>query len=212
MKLTWDDAGTRLYETGVSQAALYPENGSPVAWNGLIAVTASPSGGEPSPIYANNVKIADSFSFQDYDGSIESFTYPNALLQCDGSAFPVPGLRIAMQKRRRFGLAYKTLIGNDTRDLKYGYKLHIHYGCIVRPLQKDYKTITENPDLLHFKWDFTSIPVRSSGFPPLSYLCIVSSKVSSAAMQALDDILFGTEQTDPTLPFPDEVAAVLQNN
>ena len=60
-KITWDKTGERTYETGVDRGVLYPigENGTypkGVAWNGLSAVTESPSGAEANAIYADNIK------------------------------------------------------------------------------------------------------------------------------------------------------------
>lgn len=214
MELKWHEAGSRLYETGISNGALYIQKSDGtydkgVAWNGLMSVIGSPSGGEPSPIYANNVKIGDTISVTDFGGRIEAFTYPDIFAECDGVGLGTGRVLIAMQKRKRFALVYKTILGNDTNEMEHGYKLHVHYGCRIQPSPVGYTTMSENVDLLHYSWTFTSLPVRSLRLPPLTYLCLNSSLIESTKMAAINDILFGTELTDARLALPDEFMNIL---
>ena len=218
MKLSWNDAGTRIYETGVNKAALYPVDstgsyGEGIAWNGVISVNASPSGGEVSPVYANNVKIAEIESVVSYGGQIEAYTKPEEFSYCDGMETGIPGLSISpVMKRRRFGLVYRTEIGNDLQDLDFGYRLHIHYGCIATSSEQSYATLNESPELTRFRWTFTSIPTKITGFDSSSYICLDSHRVGVANMNLLEDILYGTQWTEPRLPYPDEIFDIVEDH
>lgn len=209
MKLTWDEAGTRQYETGISMAVLYPPTGDGVAWNGMIAVNFNPEGGETSPIYANNVKIAETVSIQDFSGDIEVFTVPKEFAPCEGSRVPVRGVFVSMQKKLRFGLSYRTKLGDDIHGEDYAYKLHIHYGCLVQSQSEIYATMNEQPEIIHHKFKFTSLPVKSQNMPPLTYICLDSSVIPAEKFNVLNTILYGTEVSEPRLPSPDEIAAIL---
>lgn len=215
MELTWHDPGSRLYETGVFNVAFYIQNPNGTyargkAWNGVISVTASPSGGEASPIIANNMKIGDTLSATDFGGRIEAFTRPDDFCLCDGIGTATAGIEVAMQKRRRFGLVYKTLLGNDIDDLDHGYKLHIYYGCRAQPAGQNYGTMNENADILHYSWNFTSIPVISQNFPPLSYICIDTTKIPPGIKTRLQHELFGYRVSyNPNLLLPDKIYSIL---
>ena len=209
MELTWHEAGSRRYETGVHRAAFYPQGSDPAAWNGVISVTVAPSGGEPSPIYANRIKIADILSVQDLSGSLEAFTCPDTFLPCLGYGNGTGSVLVSMQKRKSFGLVYQTLIGNDLNDLDHGSKLHIYYGCHAQHPDRSYSTMSESTEMLHYRFSFTCIPVLSVNFPPVSYICVDSTKTTSNYFTTLTDILYGKENTNPYLPTPDEIRSVL---
>lgn len=212
-KLVWDQTGERFYETGVNQGVLYirGEDGtypSGVAWNGLISVTESPSGAEPTPIYADNIKYLNLMSAEEFGATIEAYTYPDEFAQCDGSAEIAPGVMIGQQNRKIFGLSYKTAFGNDVDGTDYGYKLHLIYGALAAPSEKDYSTINDNPEAITFSWEVTTTPVTVTGFKPTASISIDSTKVDATKLEALEDILYGTENADPYLPLPDEIAAL----
>ena len=182
-KLIWDNTGERTYETGVNQGVLYPQGDggtypTGVAWNGLTAVTESPSGAEPTPLYADNIKYLNLISNEEFGATIEAYTYPDEFAQCDGSAEISTGVMIGQQSRKAFGLAYKTTIGNDTDGIDYGYKLHIIYGAMASPSEKGYATINDNPEAIIFSWELTTTPVPISGFKPTASITIDSTKNS----------------------------------
>lgn len=213
-KLVWDDTGKRLYETGVKNGVLYPQDAEGkypkgVAWNGLTAVTESPTGAEPTPLYANDSKYLELMSAEELEGSIEAYTYPDEFAACDGSAELVPGVTIGQQTRKAFGMAYKTTLGNDVENEAYGYKLHLIYGAKASPSEKAYNTINDNPEAITFSWNFTTTPVPVEGFKPTASVVIDSTKVDKTKLQALEDALFGTEEKEAYLPLPAEVATLI---
>lgn len=213
-KLVWDDTGKRLYETGVKNGVLYPQDAEGkypkgVAWNGLTAVTESPTGAEPTPLYANDSKYLELMSAEELEGSIEAYTYPDEFAACDGSAELVPGVTIGQQTRKAFGMAYKTTLGNDVENEAYGYKLHLIYGAKASPSEKAYNTINDNPEAITFSWNFTTTPVPVEGFKPTASVVIDSTKVDKEKLQALEDALFGTEAKEAYLPLPAEVATLI---
>jgi len=214
MKLDWDKIGERFYETGVKKGVLYPQNSSTglyplgVAWNGLTAVTESPSGAEPNPIYADDIKYLNLISAEEFGATIEAYTYPDEFAPCDGSGSLATGVSIGQQKRQPFGLCYRTALGNDTDGEDHGYKLHLIYGAIAAPSEKAYATINDTPEAITFSWEVSTTPVAVTGFKPTASLTIDSTKVNAATLASLEDILYGTDVADPRLPLPDEVAAL----
>lgn len=215
-RLVWDKTGDRLYETGVKQCVLYPQVSGAypkgVAWNGITSVTESPSGAEPSPLYADDIKYLNLMSTEEFGASIEAYMYPEEFEACDGSAEIVPGVSIGQQKRQSFGLCYRTIIGNDTESNEHGYKLHIIYGALAAPSEKAYATVNDSPEAITFSWELSTTPVNVTGGNPTASLTIDSTKVNPEKLKALEDILYGseTESTGPRLPLPDEIATLMK--
>lgn len=213
-KLIWDQTGEKLYETGVEQVALYPQVGGAypagAAWNGVTALNLTPSGGEPTALWANNRKYLTLMSAEELGGTIEAYTYPKEWEACDGSAELVEGVTLGQQPRSTFGLVAKTMIGNDTEQNKHGYKLHIIYGALASPSEKSYSTINESPEVEPMSWEFTTTPVEVAGHQPTSYICIDSTKVDKTKLAALEAILYGSEDQEARLPLPAEIATMLK--
>ena len=213
-KLTWDNTGERLFETGVKNGVLYPIQADGkytkgVAWNGLISVTESPSGAEATALYADDIKYVNLLSNEEFGATIEAYTYPDEFAECDGSGTLAEGVTVGQQKRKVFGLCYKTTIGNDVDGNDHGYKLHLVYGCLAAPSEKAYSTINDNPDAITFSWEVTTNPVNVTGFKPTSQITIDSTKVDQAKLTKIEDLLYGTAEKEPSLPLPDELAAAL---
>lgn len=213
-KLTWDNIGERLFETGVKQGVLYPIQSDGkytkgVAWNGLTAVTESPSGAEATPLYADDIKYLNLLSNEEFGATIEAYTYPDEFAECDGSAELATGVMIGQQKRKVFGLCYRTTIGNDVDGNDHGYKLHLIYGCLAAPSEKAYSTINDSPEAITFSWEVTTTPVNVEGFKPTSQITIDSTKADPAKLAALEAVLYGGEATEAKLPLPDEVATLM---
>lgn len=214
-KLVWDNTGDRLYETGVKNGVLYPvgEGGTypkGVAWNGLTAVTESPSGAEATALYADDIKYLNLLSTEEFGATIEAYTYPEEFAQCDGSASIAKGVSIGQQARKTFGLSYKTTLGNDVDGNDYGYKLHLIYGALAAPSEKSYATINDSPEAITFSWEITTTPVNVTGFKPTASITIDSTKANSEKLAALEKILYGDTETEARLPLPDEIAELMK--
>ena len=213
-RVVWDKIGEKEYETGVDRGMLYPQaDGGTypmgVAWNGISAVSESPSGAEASPVWADNQKYLNLIGVEEYAGSIEAYMSPPEFDECDGSLEIAPGVYAGQQNRRAFGLAYRTLLGNDTKQNSYGYKLHLVYGCTAAPTSKDYSTVNDSPEPIALSWEFSTIPVNVPGGKPTACLTINSTKTTPEKLKALEDILYGTEDADPRLPLPAEVISIM---
>lgn len=212
-KLLWDQVGERFYETGVDRGVLYIPNGSGVysngyAWNGLISVTESPSGAEATAQYADNIKYLNLVSAEQFGATLEAYTYPSEFAQCDGTANPSEGLAIGQQSRKTFGLAYRTLIGNDVSATDLGYKLHLIYGALAAPTEKAYSSVNDSPEAITFSWEISTTPVDVTGFKPTAVMTIDSTKVNASKLADLENLLYGTAGTNPSLPTPNEVIAL----
>ena len=219
--ITWDQTGERFYETGVDHGVLYPFDNSTkeyaggVAWNGLTAVNSSPSGAEPSPMYADNIKYANPMSAEEYGGTIEAYTYPAEFEKCDGS-FTLNGVNIGQQARQQFGFSWRSKIGNDTDGSDHAEKIHIAYNALAQPSEKGYSTINDSPEAMTLSWTFTTTPI---GFPsdknpnnlkPTAYLSIDSRTVSEAAFKQLTDALYGADATQAKLLMPWEILDIVR--
>lgn len=211
--LTWDVQGERYYETGVSKGVLYPfkegKYSKGVAWNGLTAVNESPSGAEPTPLYADNIKYLNLLSNEEFAATVEAYTYPDEFAECDGSAELAVGVSVGQQKRIPFGLSYVTKLGNDTDGQDYGYKIHLIYGALAKPSQKNYATINDNPEAITFSWELSTTPVAVPNLKPTACITIDSKKVEPAKLKKIEDKLYGTESEEATLPTPAELAALI---
>lgn len=217
LKIVWDKTGERLFETGVENGVLYPivdgshEKG--VAWNGLTAVNENPTGAEPSPLYADNIKYLNLQSVEELEGSIEAYTYPDEFEPCQGNVEIAEGVVIGQQKHKPFGLSYKTKIGNDTDGSDHGYKIHLIYNCVAQPSEKGYETINDTPDAITFSWDFTTTPIEMpKGNKPSAGLTLNSTKITAEKMAQIESILYGSETEEPRLPLPNEILTIIQDN
>lgn len=218
-RLVWDADTKRLYETGVDHGVLYPKSDAGaydkgIAWNGLTAVTESPSGAEATALYADNIKYLNLRSAEDFGGTIEAYTYPDEFMACDGSAELAPGIVVGQQARKPFGLSYRTILGNDAEGNDHGYKLHLVYGADASPSERGYQTVNDSPDAITFSWEFSTTPVAVTGFKPCACLTIDSTKVDADKLAKLEDILYGTDGDESSatvarLPLPDEVLQIL---
>lgn len=212
-KLVWDDTGKHLFETGVQKGVLYPQvkGAYPkgVVWNGLSSVTESPSGAESNPVYADDIKYLNLVSAEEFGATVEAYTYPDEFANCDGSAEISPGILIGQQERQKFGLCYRTVLGNDTEGNAYGYKLHIIYNATASPSEKQYQTINDSPEAITFSWELSTTPTNVDGHKPTASLVIDSTKVDETKLKKLEDKLYGTESEEASLPTPNEIIALL---
>jgi len=196
--IKWDATGEHFYETGVDHGVLYPINATTnkyetgVAWNGLTSVSESPEGAEVSAIYADNIKYLNLMSAEDFKGTIEAYTYPDEFAACDGSASLLEGIKIGQQTRQKFGLCYRTKVGNDIND-DLGYKLHIVYNCLASPSERSYETVNDSPEAITFSWEFSTTPVEVTGHNPSATVTIDSTKIDADKLALLEAVLYGTD-------------------
>lgn len=217
--LVWDAVGKRVYETGVDHGVLYTPDqtgayNTGVVWNGLVSVSESPSGAEPQPQYADNMKYINLMSAEEFGATIEAFTYPDEFGVHDGTAMPAPGVFLGQQTRRPFGLSYRTLVGNDVDGLEHGYKLHLIYGALAAPSEKAYTTVNDSPEAITFSWEVTTTAVEVGvvndvRYKPAASLTVDSREVTPAALTALEAILYGTTEESARLPLPSEVIQMM---
>jgi hypothetical protein len=213
-KLIWDKSGERFYETGVKNVVLYPqaEGGAypkGVAWNGITAVTESPSGAEATALYADDVKYLNLMSAEEFGATIEAYMYPDEFAECDGSVEVADGVYLGQQARKAFGLCYRTAVGNDLENNDHAYKLHIIYGALAAPSEKGYATINDSPEAITFSWEVTTTPVEVTGHKPTASITIDSRKVPAEKLAALEAILYGSESEEARLPLPDEIISTI---
>ena len=218
-KIKWDEAGKHIYETGVSKGVLYVMSDTPgtyekgVAWNGLSSVSESPTGAEVSAIYADNIKYLNLMSREEFEGSIEAYTYPDEFMACDGSASPenAKGFIVGQQDRKTFAFCYQTKVGNDLNP-EAGYKIHIIYGALASPSERSYETVNDSPEAMTFSWDITTTPVAVTGFKPTAHVELDSTKIDKTKLEKIEAKLYGTDEPsgEPTLLMPDEIIGMLK--
>lgn len=216
-KIKWDQDGTRLYETGTSKGVLFVKDdlgayAKGVAWNGLQSVKKSNDGGEENALYADNMKYLSLMSAENLKGSIDAYTYPEEFEECDGSATVNPGVYVGQQARKGFGLAWSTIVGNDTQGNAYGEKIHIVYNAKVAPSERAYETVNEDPDAITFSWEFTTTPndLSDIGLDPSAGIVISKSEVGAVAFKALQDKLYGDTTLESTLPSIQEIITLTE--
>jgi len=215
MKLEWDKSGEKYYETGVDRGVLFVKDttgkyGKGVAWNGLINVNESPSGAEANALYADNQKYLNLVSAEEFGASIEAYTYPDEFEVCDGCAEPEDGVILGQQTRREFGFAYRTLIGNDTDGQDHGYKIHLVYNALAAPSEKANASVNDSPEAVTFSWEISTTPIPVTGYKPVAHIVIKSTKADATKLKAFEDLIYGTEDQEPTLPTPEEVIAMFK--
>ena len=212
--IVWDESGKRFYETGVEKGVLYVAEGGEypngVAWNGLINVAEKPSGAEPTPLYADNIKYLNLMSNEDFAAGVEAYYYPDEFAACDGSAELAPGVTVGQQSRKKFGMSYVTKLGNDEEGTEHGYKIHLVYGCLAAPSEKSYGTVNESPEAITFSWELSTTPVAVPGLKPTACIVIDSTKVDPEKLAALEAALYGTGDKEAYLPLPTELATMLK--
>ena len=214
-KLVFDELGKRFYETGVSNAVLYPQadDGSypkGVAWNGITAANESPSGAESNDQYADNIVYLSLTGAEKFEGTIEAFSSPAEFDECDGMKELSKGLTVSQQTRKPFGFAYKSIFGNDIKGNDYGYKLHIWYGCKAAPSERSHSTVNDSPEPQNPSWSISSTPVAVPGAKPSSVLTFNSTTTPAEKLKKIEDILYGTDEADARLPLPTEILELLK--
>lgn len=217
-KLKWNGAGQRMFQAGVDRGVLYPTGGKGIAWNGLVSVSESPSGGEATPYYLDGIKYLNVPSVEEFSGTIEAYTYPDEFAECDGTA-EAAGLSVHQQPRVEFGLSYRTLIGNDLDGIAHGYKIHVVYNAMAMPAQITNGSLSEDPEAMTFAWQFSTRAEHHRGLIPAStgvsypkptdslrerprqiaHVSIDSRTTRPVILRFVEEALYGTAKTAPRL-------------
>lgn len=211
-KITWDNVGTRFYESGVDRGVLYVGTNPGVSWSGLVSVSESVSGGSAKPFYFEGIKYLNYSGPEEFEATIEAFTYPDEFAECDGTQVPLGGLNITSQRRRSFGFAYRTQIGNDTAGPGYGYKIHLVYGALAEPSARDNRSIGESVDPDNFSWKITTRPPAIDNFRRTSHIVIDSRSTAPEALLIVEAILYGSDEEQARLPAISELFEIFTEN
>ena len=217
MKLIWDKAGEKRYETGVDHGVLYPLDAQGkykpgVAWNGLTNVSESPEGAEATPLYADNIKYLNLMSAEEFKATVEAYTYPDEFGVCNGEVDLEKGISIGQQTRKVFGMSYRTKIGTD-QNPEAGYKIHLIYGALAAPSEKSYATVNDSPEAITFSWEVSTTPVEVKDNKPTASLTIDTTKISAKALEALEKKLYGDDtEGEAELPLPDEILEIVKSS
>jgi hypothetical protein len=207
-KLQWNEVGSRFFEAGVDRGVLYVDDRPAVVWTGLISVNETTSGGEARPYYIDGVKYANTAASEEFEASITAYTYPDEFAACDGTAQTLPGLFVTQQRRKSFGLTYRTMVGNDVDGVEHAYKIHIIYNALASPSQKPNATINSETEPTNFTWNVTTRPRSITGYKRTAHIVIDSRYTHPGALAAVEDVLYGADETTPSLPTFEELYAL----
>jgi hypothetical protein len=198
-QLTWDQIGERFYESGVDRGVLFVDN-SGYAWSGLVSVEEAPSGGDARAFYIDGEKYLNLAAKEEFEATINAYYSPVQFDACDGVLPAAPGLFATQQRRKSFGLSYRTKIGNDVDGQDHGYKIHIVYNALVAPTQRTRSTVSDDVDIPVLSWPITTKPVAVPGMKRTSHFVVDSTEAGPNAMSALEAMLYGSDTNPSTLP------------
>lgn len=204
-RLDWSQVGQRYFEAGIDRGVLFVNGNPGIPWVGLVNFNQSQSGGESSPRYLDGIKISNRSSPEEFEGTLEAFTYPIEFERCDGTYRADNGLRITQQRRRPFNMVYRSKIGNENAGLERAYKLHLMYNLTAEPSDRGYQTLVDQNEPLKLSWKITSRAVPVEGYRPSAHFIVDSRDIPAELLTQLEDLLYGTEDTDSSLPTPGEL-------
>lgn len=204
-RIDWARVGERYFEVGIDRGVLYVDGNPGVPWIGLVSFNESQSGGEPMDRYLDGIKISNRASPEDFEGTLEAYTYPVEFERCDGTYRADNGLRITQQRRQPFHMVYRSKIGNDIAGLDRAYKIHIMYNLRAQPSDRGYHTLVDQTEPLTFSWKLTSRPAVINGYRPSAHYIVDSRDIPAELLTQLEDLLYGTDLTDPSIPSPGEL-------
>ena len=197
--ITWDQPGERFYESGVDRGVLYLPSGLGVPWNGLVSVNEKPLTNDTQPVYFDGIKFEDLVVPGDYAGTISAYTYPDEFLEFEGVLSIGNGLFAANQQPGKFGLSYRTMIGNDEGDNSH-YKIHLLYNLTAIPSQKSFQSFSNDPNVTMFEWSITGIPGEVSGFRPTAHIVFDTRFMGPLLLEDIENTLYGDDLNAANLP------------
>lgn len=210
-RIAWDALGSRLYEVGIDRAVLYVGSQPGVPWNGITSVSESSSGGNQTPYYLDGDKYLNLSSPEEYEASLTAYTYPDEFMACDGTAAVRQGLLATRQKRKPFGLSYRTKVGSDLNE-DLAYKIHIVYNVTAAPASRSYKSMGGGVDPNDFNWKLTAVPAVTAGYRKTAHIILDSRTMDPVVLSAAEDILYGTDSTLSRLPSFAELVDLIDTN
>jgi hypothetical protein len=210
-RIEWDLIGQRYFEAGVDRGVLYMSDDSGVGWNGIISVNEKIVGRDPTPIYFDGIKYADAQALGEYSATLKAYTYPDEFQEFEGIMYVANGLFVTHQPSMRFGLSYRTKVGNDIEELDLGYKIHVVYNLTAVPSQKNFQSLHSDSTAIEFEWSITSIPQAIPGYQPTSHLIFDTRETSQEVLDVIEDVLYGNEVNDPRLPPIDWLVGLIDN-
>jgi hypothetical protein len=187
-RLVWGE--TRHYEAGVDRGVFYPKNGTGVVWNGLISVEESPSDADSNPRYLDGIRVGNQARSGGFSATVEAFTYPAAFEDWLDSSRRIP-----------FDMSYRTMTDE-------GYRIHLIYNAKAR--SSDANRQYDDPST--FNWELTTIPVAIPGATPVAHFMIDSTIAYPEALQAFEDMIYGTDSEEPRLPSPTEIVDMFESH
>lgn len=207
--ITWDRIGERFYQSGVSKGVLYLPNGSVIPWNGITSITEKPKRGVSS-VYYDGSKINDLATLSEFQATLKALTYPEEFSDLESGGELRPGFYVGDRPPQVFGISYVTNIGSDL-DENLGYRIHLVYNVTAIPADRTFDTIGDNVEPVEFQWDITAIPEELTGVRPTASVIIDSRKVDDWLLQDIEDRIYGTNETDPSLPPLQELHDLIMN-
>ena len=197
-RISWDDVGQRFADSGLDQGVLYLADGTGIPWNGLTAVEEDPQE-ESEPLYFDGVKIRDVQKYSDWTGTIRAITFPDELLDYEGTSDFGNGMYATDQDAKPFSMSYRTMVRNDL-DFDYGSKIHIVYNITAVPDDRDYESISDQPTPTEFSWSVSAFPVEVLGVKPSAHIIFDPRAADSFLITQMEEILYGSDTVDASLP------------
>lgn len=205
VRISWSGVGERVFEAGVDRGVLYVDGSPGVPWIGLKTVNQKQSGGDAKPRFMNGVKVSNRMTPEQYEATLEAYTYPDEFERCDGTYSAQNGMRLTQQRRKQFGLSYRSKVGNDLDGLSHAYKIHVVYNLKAEPSDRSHNTLTADAEAMSFTWNLSARAARVPGYRPTAHFEFDSRDVPAELLLQLEDILYGNDLTQPSLPTPGEL-------
>lgn len=209
-RIQWNAVGDRKFESGLDRGVLFVD-GVGVPWNGLIAVDERPDAGSLKPYYIDGRKYLQSPGVEEFAATLSAFFSPREFDACDGTEAIAPGLYATQQRRKSFGLSYRTRIGNDVDGTDYGYKIHIVYNALASTIDRSYKTLDESFNASNLSWDISTKPLLVSNTLMSAHLVLDSTELNPGVIAEVEDILYGTPTSPARMPTGQELISLIEN-
>lgn len=184
-RIIWGLPSDRIFAQGVDRGVFYPKSAPGVPWSGLLGIKEGSDGDVKTEVHVDGVKTLNKSGSGAFSATAECFTYPDEL-----------------ETEKIFDFAYRTYLG--------GYQLHLVYDASTKMADIEHSTIKATPELSTFSWFMTTRPVLFHDRYRMSHLVIDYRRTNHQVLKELESILYGTDDTPPRMPTPDEVFDIYQ--